>query len=95
VQDSHIRDLIGVLQNEESPMGLFITLEEPTRNMLQTAATAGMYESKAWGKFPRIQILTLEELLTGRKPQIPPIYGAFKQAGRIKKQEGQQGELGI
>ncbi len=95
VQDSHIRDLIGVLQNEDSPMGLFITLEEPTRNMIQTAAAAGIYESKSWGKFPRIQILTIEDLLSGKKPQTPPIYGAFKQAGRIPKKDAKQIDWGL
>ena len=93
VQDGHIRDLLGAMQAQDAPIGLFISLEAPTRNMLQTAASAGFHESPVWGKFPRLQILTIEDLLSGKKPQMPPVYGAFKQAGRIKKRDGQQDEL--
>jgi hypothetical protein len=47
-------------------MGVFITLEEPSRDMRTEAVSAGYYHSPGWGQdYPRIQILTVEELLHG------------------------------
>ena len=44
--------------------------------------------------YPRIQILTVEDLLAGKGIDMPPsAYGTFKQAEKVKKQEGKQGEL--
>ncbi len=44
-------------------MGLFLTLAEPTRPMLTEAAAAGFWETD-WGPVPRLQIVTIERLLT-------------------------------
>ncbi|HXF62682.1 MAG TPA: DNA methyltransferase [Caldilineaceae bacterium] len=67
-----IRDLRGVLEREQAPMGLFITLEPPSAPMIAEAASAGFYLSPGWGRtFPRLQILTVEDLLKGQKPDIP------------------------
>lgn len=93
VQDSHLRDLLGTLETEKAPIGIFISLEAPTRAMLQTAASAGFFESKRWGKFPRLQLLTIADLLAGKKPATPPVYR--QKAGRIARNEGRQTELGL
>ena len=45
-------------------MGVLISMQEPTGPMVIDAAEAGFYES-AWGKHPRLQILTIAELLAG------------------------------
>ncbi len=96
VQDSQIRDLVGTLEYEKAPIGIFITLEEPTRNMLTTAASAGFYSSPTWQKkYPKLQILTIADLLTGKTVEMPSMRNPFKQAGRIKKQDGTQNELGF
>ncbi|MBA4379366.1 MAG: hypothetical protein C0393_01530 [Anaerolinea sp.] len=59
------------------------------------AVSAGYFHSKTWQKdYPRIQILTIEELLAGKGIDMPPsAYGTFKQAGKVKKQEGKQPKL--
>jgi hypothetical protein len=36
-----VRDLIGVLNRENEPIGIFLTLARPTREMLTEAAAAG------------------------------------------------------
>jgi hypothetical protein len=61
------------------------------------AVSAGYYFSDIWKqKYPKIQILTIDQLLAGAQPQIPPsIQSSFKQAQKVKKDEGKQGELGI
>lgn len=97
VKSGDVRDLRGVVEREEAAMGVFITLEAPSSEMLTEAASAGYFTSQAWQKdYARIQILTIEDLLSGKGIEMPPsAYGTFKQAGKVKKEEGKQGELGI
>ncbi len=95
VKSGDIRDLHGVLDREKAAIGVFITLEHPSPEMLKEASSTGFYTSKLWQKsYPRIQILTIEELLEGKEVKMPPDYGTFKQAQK-RKEEGRQGELGI
>ena len=42
-------------------------MQEPTQPMRTEAAGAGFYTSPVWGKnYPRLQILTIAELLAGK-----------------------------
>jgi hypothetical protein len=69
---AHIRDLRGVIEREKAEIGVLISLEEPTKHMRTEAAGAGFYDSP-WGKrFPRLQILTVSELLDGKGIECPP-----------------------
>jgi len=59
------------------------------------AISAGFYQSPGWNRdFPRIQILTIEELLHNAEVKMPPQFGIFKQAQRVQQPEALQGELG-
>lgn len=97
VKSGDIRDLRGVVEREGAAIGAFFTLEAPSSEMVTEAVSAGFFTSKTWQKdYPRLQILTVEELLAGKGIDMPPsAYGTFKQAGKVKNQEGKQGELGI
>ncbi len=66
-------DLRGVIERKNAEIGLLISMEAPTKLMRTEAATAGFYESPIWGHFPRLQILTIEELLDGKRLEMPPI----------------------
>ena len=59
-----IRGLVGTLSREGAEMGVFLTLQPPTKPMVAEAASAGMYDSP-WDQkpHPRVQILTVEDLL--------------------------------
>jgi DNA modification methylase len=70
VQVSHVRDLIGVLQREQAQMGVLISLNAPTQPMRQEAASAGFYTSP-WGRHPKVQLLTVAELLEGKWIDMP------------------------
>jgi len=89
VNAAYIRDLKGVLEREKSPIGVLITLEEPTRPMLQEAAAGGFYEPEYFpgNQYPRIQILTIRELLDGKEAQYPRKAppATFKRAQRHRK----------
>ncbi len=53
--------------------------------MLTEAAAAGFYRSAGWGRdFPKIQILTIGELLGGAEVKMPPAHGTFKTAARVQ-----------
>jgi len=96
VKSGDIRDLRGVLEREEAAIGIFITLEQPSGEMTREAVSAGFYTSKLWGQnYPKIQIVTIEELLSENGVKMPPDYGTFKQAQKAKKVEGSQGQLEI
>ncbi len=70
---SHIRDLKGVMEREKSAIGVLISMQEPTAPMKTEAAAAGFYEAEIWGKkYPRLQILTISELLEGKQIDMPP-----------------------
>ena len=45
VSASMVRDLKGTMEREDAPIGLFVTLEEPSREMRQEA-TAGFFHSE-------------------------------------------------
>jgi DNA modification methylase len=76
-----IRDLGHVVDREKSEIGILITLQAPTKDMLTEAAKKGFYESDKLNKrFSRLQILTVEEILSGKKPETPPTVLAFKKA---------------
>jgi len=96
VKVGDIRDLHGVVDREKAAIGVFITLESPTSEMVKEAISSGFYNSKLWQQdYPKIQILTIEDLLGGKSIKMPPDYGTFKQAQKHKKSEGRQGELGM
>jgi site-specific DNA-methyltransferase (adenine-specific) len=81
VKSGDIRDLVGTVERENAAIGVFITLEEPTEPMKREAWEAGFYHSPGWGQdYPRIQILTIGQLLAGVPLQTPPQYGTFKEA---------------
>lgn len=82
VGPSQIRDLRGTVEREDAQIGAFITLEGPTKEMIKEAASAGFYHSKNWGRdYPKIQILTIEDILKGGKRlEHPPTSVTFKKA---------------
>lgn len=94
VRSSMIRDLVGTLGREQAEIGVFITLEPPTRDMIAEAASAGYYHSETWDQdYPRVQILTIQELLDGDQVEMPPQAGTFKRAPRDTRPDSSQGRL--
>ncbi len=78
----HVRDLRGVIEREEAEIGVLITMREPTAAMRAEAASAGVYRSGSegvgtWGEHPRIQLLTIQELLEGKRIDKPFNHGSY------------------
>ena len=93
VKSGDIRDFIHVIEREKAAVGLFLTLEEPTGPMAKEAATAGFYEPEHFrGRgVPKLQILTIEAMLSGHRPELPRFApsATFKKAPRRKVEETQ------
>jgi hypothetical protein len=84
---AHVRDLRGVVEREQAEIGVLITMEEPTAPMRKEAASSGFYASPGWNtKHPRIQLLTVGELLEGKGIDYPSRMGnvTFKRAPKAK-----------
>jgi site-specific DNA-methyltransferase (adenine-specific) len=82
IKSGDVRDLKGTMDREKAALGIFLTLNEPTREMEKEAASAGIYETGGM-KMPRLQILTAEQIVDGKRPQVP--FGfteGFKKATR-------------
>jgi hypothetical protein len=95
----HVQSLRGVIDRQKAAIGVLISMQIPTGPMKEEAVTAGFFESKTWGKkYPKIQLLTIAELLAGKKIDMPPIkqVGAtFKKAERFKGKKGEQLEIKV
>lgn len=83
----YVRDLRGVVEREKAAIGVLLTLDEPTKAMRTEAASADFYKSSTWGgTYPRLQIMTVGELLDGGRIAMPPIRQTsvtFKRAPKV------------
>jgi len=76
-----IRDLKGVIERENAPIGILLSLQEPTRQMIEEAVGAGFFNEK----YQRLQILTISELFKGKRPVLPYQLDFKKKAEKNKK----------
>jgi DNA modification methylase len=83
---SQVRDLRGTLEREKAEIGVFLCFEAPTKPMMKEAAEAGFYKSTDGTSYPRMQVLTVEQLLRGQQVQYPLHRrdATFKQAPRSR-----------
>lgn len=80
---AHIHELKGVVEREKAAIGVYVTLEPPTKPMITEAVSAGFYHSDFFNKdYPRIQILTVEDILAGRGVSMPAESVTFKKAAK-------------
>jgi DNA methylase/Restriction endonuclease len=79
-----VRDLIGTVQAQRAEMGLLITLEQPTRGMEDAARHSGTF---IWPvnrqPYPLVQLLTVGDLLAGKRPNMPTPFLPYIQAKRL------------
>jgi site-specific DNA-methyltransferase (adenine-specific) len=70
---SDIRDFRGVLDREENAVtGVFITLKNPTKDMISEAKDAGIYVNPFNNQpFDKIKIVTVESIIGGERLYLP------------------------
>ena len=90
VTSSQIRDLRGTIDRENAAGGILITLEEPTKDMKQEAIKAGRINNLFSAEnHNKIEIVTIQEILDGKRMNIP-VAGIIKSASRLEKPQGEQ-----
>ena len=97
VNRGQIATLKGDMEREKAEVGLFITLQKPTRPMETESADAGFYTPEHFpdARYPRVQILTIEELLNGKGADYPRLApeSTFQRAPRRRRAAGRQSKL--
>ena len=75
-------------------MGVFITLEDPSRDSNKEAVSAGSYHSPGWDPdYPRLRISTINNLMHGVELKMPPQHGTYKEALRVRPEAAQNPQL--
>ena len=81
VKRGDIATLRGDMEREQAALAVLISLEEPTRPMMQEAKAAGQYLHETMGRsYDRISIVTIRELLEGKRLEIPMSIDVLKAA---------------
>jgi site-specific DNA-methyltransferase (adenine-specific) len=84
VQSKDIDALIGAMKKQNCEAGIFLTIEEPTKPMLETIASMG-FVKKGFFEIPKLQIMTLKDYFKNKKLKLPPENITFKAAKKIPK----------
>jgi DNA modification methylase len=84
-----VRDLAGTIESQrDAVMGVLITIDPPTRGMLEAANLAGSYTSPLTGQvYPKVQIITVADLLSGKRPSMPTPIMPYLQSERLVTEE--------
>jgi len=68
VSSRDIRDLQGTITRENATLGIFITLQKPTKDMIKEAKEAGIYQSQYMSTpVDTIRIVTIQEIIEEQK----------------------------
>ncbi|MEG3937152.1 DNA methyltransferase [Microcoleus sp. S36b_A3] len=97
MQSGDIRDLQGTITLEQAALGIFISLKEPTKDMIKTAKSAGIYQSKYMNQSSdKIQIVTIKEMLEQKKRlDVRLSFEVVKSAEKQMEVKSKQLELDI
>ena len=84
VSSKDIRDLLGTITREKAELGIFITLQKPSKEMVKEAKASGLYHYELFGRdTDKIKIVTIQEMLEqGKRLDVPLVAGVLKSAPR-------------
>ncbi|MFN5516180.1 MAG: DNA methyltransferase [Cyanobacteriota bacterium] len=97
VKSGDIRDLQGTMTLQQAAIGILITLQNPTKDMIQTAKTAGIYQSRYMSQsVDKIQIVTVQDIIENkRRLDIRLIFEVLKSAEKQRETTSQQISLDL
>ena len=82
---SEIRDLFGTVKSEGAACGIYITRTEPTKPMIEFAKQQGQFKPENFAGFDRLQIVTVQAILDGKRINLPLMEEVTKRAQKAKK----------
>jgi DNA modification methylase len=78
-----VRDLIGTVETQKAQMGVLITMTKPTPGVIDAANHGGTYTWTINGQsYPRVQVITIADLLKGKRPDMPAALLPYIQAAK-------------
>lgn len=78
-----VRDLVETVQDQKADVGVLITMDKETSGMVDAANHSGVFRAAAYDRdYPVVQIITIEDLLAGKRPNLPPVLLPYIQAQR-------------
>lgn len=93
INPSMVRDLRGTVEAMHAAMGVLVLMKPPTRGMITEAAKAGLwtdnFTDRSW---PKLQIITVAELLDGKQLVMPTAHPPYTKA-KYSHSDSRQGEL--
>ena len=91
---SVIRDLNGTMERDGAVTGYLLTLY-PMPNLVKESKKYGTYRNNLYGKdFPKIQVISVQEMLDGARLDLPTVLGVLKSATKQAKGKKQE-SLGL
>jgi hypothetical protein len=88
VQRNDVATLHGDMQRDGATLGVLITLDEPTKPMMQEAKAAGHYKHEEMGKnYECIDIVTVKDIIEGKRLEIPMSVEVLKKAASKQQDE--------
>ncbi len=81
---SEIRDLFGTVKAEGAVCGIYITRVEPTKPMIEFAKQQGQFKPENSASFDRLQIVTVQEILDGKRMNLPLMEEVTKKAQKAR-----------
>lgn len=91
-----VRDLGRVMERDKHAFGLFVVAAQPTKGVLEEIASHPLIETQ-FGRFPAMQVVTIDDLINGPLPKLPPLISPVKKASRVEMRvshkPGAQGSL--
>jgi hypothetical protein len=83
VNPAMVRDLAGTVDAQKAEMGVLILMDDPTRGMREAAEHTGTYHHDLTGRdYPKVQIVTVGQLLAGGAVNMPTAFLPYLHATR-------------
>ena len=81
---AEVRDLFGTVKSEGAACGIYITRAEPTKPMIEFAKQQGQFKPEHFSPFDKLQIVTVQEILDGKRMNLPLMEEVTKRAQKAK-----------
>jgi DNA modification methylase len=92
VGPQYVRDLLGTVETQHAQMGVLITMAEPTPGVINAVNHGGTYTWPVNGQaFPKVQVITVVDLLAGKRPHMPTLITPYSIAAKAQVQSEQLG----